>query len=153
MRLSLERDATKRQEVRSDLKHSLEQAKKFLPQTYEANPDLMWVNIVAATLQLGENVPSSVGTSASLDEAGRFAASKQQVIQNIDKLTAYCIDFTKKWVAHQRVYEVQQLSNRAELLKKEIDKATYTDWLEIQIPFRYDAPKVFDEYQGAGKAD
>ena len=143
MRLSLERDAIKRQELRSALKQSLEQAKKFLPRTYEANPDLMWVNIVAATLQLGDESAAPAQRSPTTDNEGRFTKSKQQVMNDIDELITYCTDFTQKWVAHQRIYEVQQLSNRAKLLKKEIDKATDTDWREIQIPFRYDEPTLF----------
>jgi len=143
MQFSLERDSTKRQELRKDLKQSLEQAKKFLPRTYEANPDLMWVNIVADTLQLGEVIPSPTNTPSMPDD-NLFMESKQKVLKNIDDLTAYCTDFAQKWVAHQRVYEVQQLGKRAKLMREEIEKATNTDWREIQIPFRYDEPTVLE---------
>jgi hypothetical protein len=136
MCLSVERDSTRRQELRKGLKQYLDQAKRFLPRTYEANPDLMWVSIVADTLQLGENTPSATSTPAMTDSKNLFLESKQKVIKKIDELTAFCIDFEKNWVAHQRVYEVQRLGERAKLLRDDIEKTTFADWREIQIPFR-----------------
>ena len=66
----------------------------------------------------------------------RFRKSKKYVIEKIDELIAFCNDFEKKWVAHQRVFEVQRLRERAKRLKHEIEKATLAGWREIQIPFR-----------------
>ncbi|MBU4263924.1 MAG: hypothetical protein KKC76_18870 [Proteobacteria bacterium] len=136
MLLSIERDSTRRQELRKGLKQYLDQAKRFLPRTYEANPDLMWVSIVADTLQLGEDTLSATSASAGTDSKDFFKGSKQEVIKKIDELTEFCIDFEQKWVAHQRVFEVQRLGERAKLLRSEIEKATLADWYEIPIPFR-----------------
>ena len=135
MLLSIERDPSVRQELRKDLKKYLEQAKRYLPKTYEANPDYMWVSIVADTLQLGDDEVSTTLKHSDSDSK-QFMKSKKAVIDKIDELIAFCDDLEQKWVAHQRIVEVQKLKDRAKRLKSEIEKSTLAGWSEIQIPFR-----------------
>jgi hypothetical protein len=116
MLLSIERDPTRRQELRKGLKQYLDQAKRFLPRTYEANPDLMWVSIVADTLQLGEGALPAASPPDRTNSKNVFMRSKDRVINKIDELTDFCIHFERNWVAHQRVFEVQRLGERAFLL-------------------------------------
>ena len=136
MLLEMERDSTRRHELQKELKQYLEQAKRFLPRTYEENPDLMWVSIVADTLLLGESALLTAPKAKVGNNNNLFIRSKKEVIQEIDSLIDFCADFEQKWVAHQRIFQVKRLGERAKVLRGEIEKATPADWHEIKIPFR-----------------
>lgn len=142
MLLKIERDATRRQELRAKLKQDMDQAERFLPHVFgHTDPDLMWVRIVADTLQLGEQVEAATSPQAKADDIKqkklkRFMESKEELRNKVVGLIKYCKELEERWIAHQRVVHVQNVRKRAEHLRDEIEKATPANWCEIQIPFR-----------------
>jgi hypothetical protein len=121
MLLEIERNEAKRRELRIVLQQYIEQADRFLPQVFgKPDVDLTWVRIADATRRLGE---------------GDFKRSKKEVTEMVDKLIDHCKTLEKRWVAQQRVFQIESLIKRAERLSGEINKATPDNWREIQIPF------------------
>lgn len=56
-------------------------------------------------------------------------------VMSLDALIADCGRLEARWVAHQRVFQVQDLNRRARRLTEAVERATLEDWREIQIPF------------------
>ena len=53
----------------------------------------------------------------------------------VDQLIADCNLIEARWVADQRVFQIQGLHQRASRLRKEIEQATDENWEAIHIPF------------------
>jgi hypothetical protein len=142
MLLEIERDASKRRELRAGLQQHMDQAERFLPQAFgRPDPDLTWVRVVAATRRLGEEAQEVVSPQtrpADLEQKKlqRFRRSKQELGKSVDELINDCDRLEQRWVAHQRVFHINGLGKRARRLRDEIEKATFENWREIQIPFQ-----------------
>jgi tetratricopeptide (TPR) repeat protein len=141
MLIEIERDETKRRELRTGLKQYMGQAGRFLPQAFgRPDPDLTWVRIVATTRQLGEEAEAVISPQVKADDLEqkkqqRFRRSKEELKKAVDALIEDCKTVEERWVAHQRVFYIQSLRIRAEHLKDEVEKATLANWREIQVPF------------------
>jgi tetratricopeptide (TPR) repeat protein len=142
MLLEIERDETKRRELRVGLEQYINQAERFLPQAFQRpDPNLTWVSIVAATRRLGEEaealkLPQAMGDDLEKKKLQFFMRYKEKLIKKIDELIKDCNTVEERWVAHQRVFQVTRLRKRAGSLRSEIEKATLANWREIQVPFQ-----------------
>ena len=125
--LELERNESTRGELLGELKRDINQADRFLPRPF-GNPDvdLSWVRILAAM----RNVPNS---SQAAGQHG--SQSKTDILAIVDRLIADCNLLEARWVADQRVFQVQSLHQRAARLREEIEHATDENWQAIHIPF------------------
>jgi tetratricopeptide (TPR) repeat protein len=129
MLLEIERDGTKRRELRSVLAQHIDQAARFLPQAFgRPDPDLTWLRVVAATRQLGEEDGKS-------PKPPGFEPKKKELEQMVDDLIHDCTILEERWVAQERVFRVKNLDERAKGLRNEIRNATLTNWREIDIRF------------------
>jgi hypothetical protein len=121
--LELERNEEKRMELRAALQQYIDQADRFLPRPFGRHDvDLAWVQIVAATRAFGE-------------KADRFGRSKEALLKLVDQLIADCELLEARWVAYQRVFEVERLHQRALRLRAEIANSTPENWRGIRVPF------------------
>lgn len=124
MLLEIERDPTKRRELRAALSQNIDQAARFLPQAFgRPDPDLTWVRVVAATRQLGEQEPHG------------FASKRNDLEKMLDGLLRDCAKLEDRWVAQQRVFHIRNLDERAKRLRDEIRNATLQNWRDIEIRF------------------
>ena len=131
MLLEIERDGTKRRELRAALSQHIDQAARFLPQAFgRPDPDLTWVRAVAATRQLGEED----GKSPTTKPHG-FDSKKKDLEKMVDDLIRDCSTLEERWVAQQRVFHIRNLHERARLLRDQIGNATSTNWRDIEIRF------------------
>jgi len=131
MLLEIERDGTKRRELRTALAQHMDQAARFLPQAFgRPDPDLTWVRAVVATRQLGEEDGKSPGTKLH-----GFDSKKKDLEKMVDELINDCARLEERWVAQQRVFRIKNLDERARRLRNEIRNATLTNWREIDIRF------------------
>jgi hypothetical protein len=139
MLLEIERDETKRRELRVELDQSIRQANRFLPIVFDKpNVDLSWIKIVEETRQLGLDaekltpVEKQAGNVIQ-QKISQFENSKQAVIAEIDELISVCNELDERWVARQRVFLIGKLEQRAAALKSEIEKSTLENWRDIKI--------------------
>jgi len=131
MLLEIERDGTKRRELRATLAQHMDQAERFLPRAFgRPDPDLTWVRILSATRELGEQDGRTVSTKPH-----GFEAKKKDLEKMTDELISDCTKLEERWVAQQRVFHVKSLDERARRLREEIRSATATNWREIEIRF------------------
>lgn len=131
MLLEIERDKTRRGEIRTSLAQHIEQAERFLPRAFgRPDPDLSWVKVIAATRQLGESDPSSAA-----HRANGFESKKRDLEHALDELVQDCGTLEVRWVAQQRVFRVKNLEERATRLRDEVRGATRDNWREIAIRF------------------
>jgi uncharacterized membrane protein len=138
--LEIERSASIRRELRAALDQSIDQADRFLPRPFgRPDVDLTWVRIATATRRLGENAEALQSTQGSQglqsQRQQRFRQSKEELARMVDELIADCNLLEQRWVAHQRVFQVQDLGRRAGRLATAIEQATLENWRDIQIPF------------------
>lgn len=114
MLLELERDESKRQELSVSLEQSIKQAARYLPHVFdEPDIDLTWMRIVAATRKLGEEAEALQMAQTPADilaqhKQQRFNESKDTLIEMIDKLIEVCNTLEDRWVARQRVYQIEK---------------------------------------------
>ena len=134
--LELERNEARRQELRAALLQYIDQADRFLPRPFgRPDVDLTWVRIAAATRSLGDEAEAAPPSqNGGEDQRKRFSQSKLQLEKLIAQLIADCELLEARWVAHQRVFHVKNLHQRALRLREEIDKATLENWRAIQLP-------------------
>lgn len=136
MLLEIEKDDNRRRELQTGLEQYINQAQRFLPKVYgKPDPDIIWLQIVAATRRLGDIAESSDSTQ-KLKPHDSFQHAKNEIIQRLNFLIKHCETLKIRWVARQRVFHTEVLKNNAEFLKEEIVNATIDNWPEIQIPFR-----------------
>ncbi len=141
MLLEIERDGTKRRELRAEFEQYMNQAERFLPKAFERpDPDLTWVRIIAATRHLGEEAEAIMSPQTKADgteqkKQQRFRKSKEELGKTLDELISDCNNLEERWVAHQRVFQIKSLGERARRLSEEIKKANLDNWREIQISF------------------
>ncbi len=125
--VELEQNETARGELRKELEQYIDQADRFLPRPFgRPDVDLSWVRILAAM----RNVANRSQTAA---QPGSH--SKSEILAMIDQLIADCNLIEARWVADQRIFQVQALHQRASRLRKEIEQATDENWQTIHIPF------------------
>jgi hypothetical protein len=65
----------------------------------------------------------------------RFRRAKEELARQVDELIRDCDRLEERWVAHQRVFHVKRLGERARRLRDQIEQATLDNWGEIQISF------------------
>jgi tetratricopeptide (TPR) repeat protein len=134
MLIELERNESRRQELRAGLQQYIDQADRFLPRPFNRpDVDLTWVRIAAATRILGEEAEGAHLSSNGRQR--RFEESKQELETQIDQLITNCELLRSRWVAHQRVFHVEDLHRRALRLRAEVDRASLENWRAIQLPF------------------
>ena len=137
--LEIERDETKRRELRAGLDQAISQAARFLPYVFDRpDVDLTWLRSVAATRQLGEDAeaiqsPGAQAASLAQQKQQRYEKSRQALIKTIDELIADCNTLEERWVARQRVFLIEKLEQRAKALRSAIEKSTLDNWREIKI--------------------
>jgi hypothetical protein len=131
MLLEIERDAAKRREYRAALSDDIDQAARFLPKAFQKqDPDLTWVQAVDAARRLGEDD----GRAAAGRPHG-FDAKKRDLETTLDNLLAHCANLERRWVNQQRVYHIQDLEQKATLLKGQVEHATPNNWRDIIVRF------------------
>lgn len=140
--LEIERDETRRRELRTGLEQHLNQAGRFLPQAFgRPDADLTWLRIVTATRRLGEaaeeiNSPQARPDELQQKKLQRFSKSKEELVRMADELIRDCDTLKERWVAQQRVFHVTGLQAKARHVRDEITGATLENWRQIQIPFQ-----------------
>src|SRR5262249_2089483 len=140
MLLEIERNETRRRELRVSLQQYMDQADRFLPRAFKRpDVDLSWLRVIAATRRLvGEaEAPPQMPLNGNPEQRKLqlFDRSRAELRQSLLQLGADCEQLEKRWVDHQRVFHVRQLEERAKRLNEEIDRATVDTWREIQVPF------------------
>ena len=142
MLLEIERNEPKRRELRQLLDQYIDQAERFLPRPFgRPDVDLTWVRVAAATRRLGEEAegPQSAQNDAEgsrQSKAQRFRRSKEELLTLVHELIRDCERLEDRWVAQQRVFQIKNLHQRAERLRRAIDDASLESWREIPIPFQ-----------------
>ncbi len=129
MLIEIERDGTKRSELRTALTQNVDQAARFLPQAFgRPDPDLTWVRIVAATRQLGE-------VDGGRARAPAFDSKKRELEIRLTQLINDCATLEERWVAQQRVSHIKDLDQRARGLREEIRNVSLANWRDLEIRF------------------
>jgi len=140
--LEVEKDVTKRLELRVGLEQYLDQAARFLPEALGMDdPDLSWLRVVDATRRLGEGaeaLPAAQGKpdAPAPEKQRRFDQSKAELSKRVEKLINDCEELEKRWVAQQRVFQIEQVRKRATRLLAAIAASTPDNWHEIKISFQ-----------------
>jgi hypothetical protein len=132
--LEIEREDAMRRELRLGLEQSIFQAARFLPHVFDQpDVDLTWIEIVAATRQLGEVTETIHTDTLAQQKQRRFEKSKQALIATINKLIKHCDLLEERWVARQRVFLIEKLEQRARNLRSKIETSNLENWREIKI--------------------
>jgi hypothetical protein len=137
--LEIERDEARRRELRLGLDQSIDQAARFLPHVFgRPDVDLSWIQIIAATRQMGEAAEAMQSAQVQPDvlaqqKQQQFEKAKQELIQKIDELVDHCDTLEERWVARQRVFGIEKLEQRAKSLRSEIENSSLENWREIKI--------------------
>jgi len=136
MRIEIENDESNRNKLHVDLEQYINQAMRFLPKVYsQQDPDIAWLKIVSDVRHLSEKV--HMINSKQVTESDKwFDSSKGELKDSIDRLLNRYEVIKSRWVARQRTYHIQALTNRLILLKGEIEKASFDNWNGIYINFR-----------------
>ncbi|MBM3771370.1 MAG: hypothetical protein FJW27_08805 [Acidimicrobiia bacterium] len=137
--LEIERETSRRKELRDALAHSLEQAWRFLPYVFKKpDVDLTWLRLVFDVRRLGEDL-QPVGAvedrSSGRSATQRFAVRKTSLLADAEDPLAACTELERRWVNNQRLDHVKTLKRQAEHLKTALADATEDDWREIPIAF------------------
>ena len=124
MLLEIERNESRRREIRLLLDQYIDQAERFLPRPFgRSDVDLTWVRVAAATRRLGE-------------EPEAFSQSKQRLLTLLKALIDDCGLLENRWVAEQRLFQVRNLHERAKRLQTAVNNASLEDWRDIPILFQ-----------------
>ncbi|MHC4167857.1 MAG: hypothetical protein ACYSWQ_12935 [Planctomycetota bacterium] len=142
LQLEIERDETRRQGLWKELDLAVNQAERFVPEEFnQPNVDLRWVQIVAAARRLGEEAKaaeSSQDQATDAERQQRLESSRDSVMNDLDKLLKSCETLQNRWVAHQRIFQVNRLEERASRLQKDLtEQTTLAKWREIPIQILY----------------
>jgi hypothetical protein len=122
--LEIERDESRRTELRAGLDHSIEQASRFLPRVFQQEDvDLTWLRLVTAVRRLPTAAP------------GRFNEQRSALIAAAAALVAHCELLETRWVNSQRVFHVSKVKSSAVRLGTDMAAATLNSWRDIPIAF------------------
>ena len=140
LQLEVESEPEKRKELRQELDVAIEKAERYTPRLFkQVSIELDWINIVASAGRLKEQIANlKSGTPHDIEHdqsiLTELAKQKKRLLQQIAELTNQAKVLEARWVAHQHIFQVDGLKERAEKLRESLeDRETIQDWAEFNI--------------------